>query len=163
MRATRTLLVGVSVAGLCLPGAPALGQAPAPAAQAQLAPATRVFGSDAGLVLNFIKPDKTAQFETVMAKVRDALAGSDKPLRQQQARSWKVFKSPDPASGGAALYVFLSDPAVKGADYTITTILAETLPAEDAAALTRQYTECFASGQNWVNLALIADFGAPKP
>jgi len=33
-----------------------------PAQQAQAAPTTRVFASDAGMVLNFIKPDKTSDF-----------------------------------------------------------------------------------------------------
>jgi len=42
---------------------------PPPAQQAQAAPPARVFTSDAGLVLNFIKPDKTKDFEAVIAKV----------------------------------------------------------------------------------------------
>src|SRR5262249_54561616 len=101
----------------------------APAQQAQAAPATRVFASDAGMVLNFIKPDKTADFESVMGKLKEALQKSEKPERKQQAASWKVFKSPDPAAGGNALYVFVVDPAVKGADYTVSNLLAEGFPA----------------------------------
>ena len=38
----------------------------APAAAAQAAPTARLFASDAGMVLNFIKPDKTADFEAVI-------------------------------------------------------------------------------------------------
>ena len=49
------------------------------------------------MVLNFIKPDKTADFEAVIAKLKEALAKSEKPERKQQAAGWKVFKSPDPA------------------------------------------------------------------
>ena len=70
-----------------------------------------MFASDAGMVLNFIKPDKTADFEAVMAKLKEALQKSDKPERKQQAASWKVFKSPEPAAGGNVLYVFVIDPA----------------------------------------------------
>jgi hypothetical protein len=55
--------------------------------------AARVFGSDAGLVLNFIKPDKTADFEAVMLKLKEALRTSNKPERRQQAASWKVFRA----------------------------------------------------------------------
>src|SRR5207253_11049810 len=47
-----------------------------PAPQTQAAPAVRVFASDAGMVLNFIKPDKTADFEAVMAKLKEALQKS---------------------------------------------------------------------------------------
>ena len=130
--------------------------APAPAAQA--APTTRVFASDGGMVLNFIKPDKTADFEAVMGKLKEALQKSTKPERKQQAASWKVFKSPDPAAGGNVLYVFIIDPSVKGADYTVSNILAEAFPQE-VQTLYKQYAEAYASGQNFVNLTLVADLG----
>jgi hypothetical protein len=132
---------------------------PAPAQQAQAAAPARVFTADAGLVLNFIKPDKTKDFEAVMAKLKDALAGSVKPERKEQAKSWRVFKSPDPAAGGAALYVYVIDPPVKGADYTVTNILAEALSPDDLTPLTKQYVDSYASGQNFVNLALVSDLG----
>jgi hypothetical protein len=130
----------------------------APAQQAQAAPTARVFASDAGMVLNFIKPDKTADFEAVMAKLKEALQKSPKPERKQQAATWKVFKSPDPAAGGNVLYVFVIDPAVKGADYTVSTILSEAFPQE-VQTLYKQYADAYASGQNFVNLTLVADMG----
>ena len=132
-------------------------QAP-PAQQAQAAPTARVFASDAGMVLNFIKPDKTADFEAVMAKLKEALQKSAKPERKEQAASWKVFRSPEAAQGGNVLYVFLIDPSVKGADYTVSTILAEVFPAE-VQTLYKQYAEAYASGQNFVNLTLVTDLG----
>jgi len=107
-------------------------------------------------VLNFIKPDRTADFEAVIAKLREALQKSPKPERRQQAASWKVFKSPEATTGGSVLYVFVMDPAVKGADYTVSTILAEAYPA-DVLALYKQYAESFASGYNFVNLGLVQD------
>ena len=109
-------------------------------------------------MLNFIKPDKTADFEAVIAKLREALQKSPKPERQQQAVGWKVFKSPEPGAAGTVLYVFVMDPAVKGVDYTISTILAEAFPAE-ALALYKQYSESFGPGYNFVNLGLIQDLG----
>ena len=130
----------------------------APAAAAQAAPTARTFASDGGMVLNFIKPDKTADFETVIGKLKEALAKSEKPERKQQAASWKVFKSPDPAAGGNVLYVFMIDPSVKGADYTVSNILAEGFPAE-VQALYKQYADAYASGQNFVNLSLVSDLG----
>src|SRR5687767_158542 len=39
----------------------------------------RRFPSDAGMVLNFVKPDKTNDFEAVMAKLNDALRRSERP------------------------------------------------------------------------------------
>ena len=145
------LVIGV------LSTAMAQAQAP-PAQQAQAAPTVRVFASGAGMVLNFIKPDKTADFEAVMAKLKEALQKSAKPERKQQAATWKVFKSPEPAQGGNVLYVFIIDPAVKDADYTVSTILAEVFPTE-VQTLYKQYAEAYASGQNFVNLTLVTDLG----
>ena len=146
------------VVGILAAGSVEAQQATPPAQQAAAAPTTRVFANDAGLVLNFIKPDKTADFEAVMGKLKEALQKSTKPERKQQAASWKVFKSPEPAAGGNVLYVFVIDPAVKGADYTVSTILAEAFP-QDVQTLYKQYAESYASGQNFVNLALVQDFG----
>ena len=156
----RWIVLGI-VAGTLSATAAYAQQPPPPAAPAQQAaapPAARMFASDGGLVLNFIKPDKTADFEAVIAKLKEALQKSEKPERKQQAASWKVFKSPDPAAGGNTLYVFVIDPSVKGADYTVSTILAEAFPTE-VQALYKQYADAYASGQNFVNLSLIADLG----
>jgi hypothetical protein len=131
------------------------GQPAGQPAQQPAAPAARVFASDAGMVLNFIKPDKTADFESVMAKLKEALQKSPKPERKEQANSWKVFKSPEPAQGGNILYVFVIDPAVKGADYTVSTILAEAFTTEEVAAIYKQYAEAYATGQNFVNLQVV--------
>jgi hypothetical protein len=119
---------------------------------------TRMFASDAGMVLNFIKPEKTADFEAVVAKLHEALQKSDKPERKQQAATWKVFRANEPGANGSVLYVFAIDPAVKGADYTVSTILAEAFPTE-VQALYKSYAEAYASGQNYVNLKLVAALG----
>jgi ribosomal protein S2 len=62
-------------------------------------------------VLHFIKPDKTSDFESVIAKLREALQKSDKPERRKQAAGWKVFRGVEPAGNGNVLYVFVIDPA----------------------------------------------------
>ena len=149
------------LAGVALSATTVFAQAApaAPAQQAAAAPTARVFASDAGMVLNFIKPDKTADFEAVIAKLKEAMAKSTKPERKDQAKSWKVFRSPDPGPAGSVLYVFFSDPAVKGADYTVTNILAEAFPPTEVNDLFKQYIAAYASGQNFVNLALVSDLG----
>jgi hypothetical protein len=137
---------------------PPAQQPPAPSQQAQATPTTRTFPSDAAMVLNFIKPDKTADFESVIIKLKEALAKSEKPERKDQARGWKIFKATDPAQGGNALYVFIVDPPVKGADYTISNILNEAFPNE-VQDLYKKYGESYATGMNFVNLSLVADLG----
>ena len=132
--------------------------APAPAQAATPVSNARLFAADAGMVLNFIKPDKTADFEAVMVKLKEALMKSDKPERKQQAASWKVFKSPDPA-GANVLYVFVIDPSVKDADYTVSNILAEVYPPAELNTIYKQYADSYAQGQNIINLNLITNFG----
>ena len=130
----------------------------AQAPQAQAVSNARVFPNDGGMVLNFIKPDKTADFEAVMAKLKEALQKSDKPERKQQAAGWKVFKSPDPA-GANVLYVFIVDPSVKGADYQVSNIIAEAFPAAEATEILKKYAEAYAQGMNIVNLNVTQDLG----
>jgi hypothetical protein len=150
------VIVGAFATSLMEAQTPA--QPPAPAQQAQSAPPPRVFTGEAGLVLNFIKPDKTKDFEAIVGKVKDALGASTKEERREQAKGWRVFKAAEPAAGGAALYVFIVDPPVKNADYALTAVLAESLTAAEMTAVTKQYVESYASGQNFVNLALVAEF-----
>src|ERR1700719_3127178 len=134
---------------------PAAGAQPAAAAQAST---KRVFASDAGMVLNFIKPDKTADFEAVMGKLKEALQKSEHPERKQQAARWKVCKSAEPA-GANVLYVFVIDPSVKDADYTVSNILAEAFPTAELNTIYKQYADSYAQGQNITNLNLITNFG----
>jgi hypothetical protein len=124
-------------------------------AQAQ-APAQRLFPNGAGMILNFVKPDKTADFEMVMTRLKEALLKSEKPERKQQAAGYKVYKSPDPA-GGNVLYVVLIDPSVLGADYTVANILSEAFPKE-ANELYTKFAESLAQGLNIVNLSMLNDF-----
>ena len=98
--------------------------------QGQPAPAPkRVFGSDAGMILNAIKPDHAADFELVMGKVKEALQRSDKPERRQQGQGWRVFKAKEAGVNNSVLYVFWVNPAAKDADYTVSAILSEAFPA----------------------------------
>jgi hypothetical protein len=160
MNATRFRLLGGLGIGCLLSAGPAYPQQPAqPMTQAAVAPPARVFGSPTGVVLNFIKPDKTADFEAVVAKLKDALQNSSNAARKEQAASWRVYKSSDPGPAGAVLYVYIVDPVVKGADYGVAKILGEGFPGEEVPALIKQYNDSYASGQNFVNLTLVSDLG----
>jgi hypothetical protein len=132
--------------------APAPGQAAATPQQPTV-PASRRFTSDAGVMFSVIKPDKTADFEAVMARVKEGLGRSEDPKRKQQALSWRVFKGLEAGPGGNVVYVWILDPPVKDADYTITEILRESFPSE-AQDLWAKYQACFVSGQTMLNLQL---------
>ncbi len=134
---------------------PAQPAQPAQQAQAQKSP--YVFSGDGAAILNFVKADKTADFEMVIGKLKEALAKSEKPERKQQAAGWKIFKAAEGGPGGSVIYVSLMQPVVKGAEYNVTTILNEAFPNE-VQALYKTYSECFGQpAQNILNLTTIQD------
>ena len=143
------------VAGVLSTGI-ARAEQPAPAAQAEQKASPFSFAGDGALVLNYIKADKTADFESIVAKVKEALTKSEKPERKAQAASWKIFKAAEPGPGGAVLYVWIIDPVAKGDEYSVSQILTEGFPAE-AAALYKTLADSY-SGQAIINLTTTADF-----
>ena len=143
--------LGVVVLGLMM------GLGVAATAQAQ-AKSPYAFGGDNAVFMNFIKPDKTADYEMLIQKVKDGLKASDKPERKQMAESWKVYKAVESGPGGSAIYISVITPVVKGADYSLTALLAEAFPAE-ARALYDTYIGAFPpppTGQLF-NMTLVND------
>src|SRR4029450_5144662 len=88
---------------------------------------------------------------TVAARLKQARAESKQPGRRAQAVGWKIFKAAEPGPNGSVLYLFMMDPAVKGADYGVARILGEAFPAE-AQDLYRLYVGALATGQTLLNL-----------
>ncbi|MBP1604701.1 MAG: hypothetical protein H6Q08_75 [Acidobacteria bacterium] len=156
-RLVLALAVVVALAGLGASAWAQEAQQQAAPQQQQAAPGL-TFGTDAGIIFNMIKPDKTADFEGIMAKVKEALAKSDNPVRKQQAASWKVFKVQEPAPNGNVFYLFVMDPAVKDADYTISKILYEAFPTE-VQAMYNTLKDCYAGGGSKLSLQTVHHFG----
>jgi hypothetical protein len=88
-----------------------------------------VFSSGAGMLFFYVKPDKSAEFETVVAHLSEALDKTTDPVRKQQAASWKILKSVE-LQTDSPVYVFVFDPAVVGADYDPVKVLSEGAPAD---------------------------------
>jgi hypothetical protein len=153
-----TVLITFCTLALAMSAGP-LAQAP-PAtdkpAQAEKKEPRMAFTGDAGVFLYTIKADQTATFEELVGKVKEGLGKSDKPERKQQLTGWKLYKASEPAQGGNVLYVFMADPAVKGAEYDLLMLLAEALgPAAgtlENQELFKKYVAAFAAGANRLNL-----------
>lgn len=129
---------GVALVAVTLAGAStAAAQAPAEPAKPVL-----TINSDAAIITLLIKPDKTADFEVVLNKLKEALAKSEKPERKQQAAGWKIVKSSQMAQGNA-VYIMLIDPVVKGQEYDISRLIAEVFPVE-VQEIFAKYKEAFA-------------------
>ena len=87
------------------------------------------FPSGAGLLFFYVKPDKTADFEAVVARLSEVLDKTEDPVRKPQAANWHILRSVE-ATPNAAIYVFMFVPAVAGADYDPIKVLGEALPTE---------------------------------
>jgi hypothetical protein len=147
---SRRLVAGVvlTLAVLAVFAAPAFAQAP---------PARTITG-DAGVIYYVVKADKTADFESIIGKLKEALGKSEDPVQKQQAAGWRVFKQTEPGPNGNVLYVALIDPAVKDADYNVLPILYKAYPA-DAQALYASYRDALAGAVSNVNYQLVSAIG----
>ena len=109
--------------------------------QAAQAPVLTLTG-DAALITVLIKPDKTADFEFVLDKLKESLAKSEKPERKQQAAGWHIYKASQSVQGNAA-YIMRIDPVVPGQEYDISRLIAEVFPVEVQEIFPR-YRDAFA-------------------
>jgi len=102
---------------------------------------TKTFEGDAAVALVYVKAEKTADFEELMTKFKEALGKSEVAEVKQQAAGLKIFKAPSgPAPAGSALYVMIADPVVKNVEYWFLSILYKAFPA-DAQALYQKWTD----------------------
>lgn len=113
-------------------------------AYAQDAPAAPVLAldGDATTITVLIKPDKTADFEQVLTKLKEALSKSENPQRKEQAAGWNIYKTSQAVQGNVA-YIMVINPVVKGAEYDISRLIAEVFPTE-VQALFELYKGAFA-------------------
>jgi len=150
----RRIVVGLAVG--VLSATTVFAQAAAPPA-----PNPFIFPGDGGVILNFVKADKTADFEMVLGKLKEALAKSEKPERKAQAAGWRYFKASEPGPSGAVIYVFVLDPVAKGAEYSVGNILVEVLGATEGQALYKTYSESYANPAigALLHLTKVADLG----
>jgi hypothetical protein len=86
---------------------------------AQQAPQKTTFTGDVVMWTVAINPDKTADFEQVLGKLKESLAKSENPQAKEQLAGWKVFKNAMPQPDGTILYTHLISPVVKDADYSL--------------------------------------------
>jgi hypothetical protein len=116
--------------------------AQAPAGTAQPHQPVFTLSGDAAIVTFLIKADKTADFEMVLGRLKEALHKSDNTRRREQSAGWAVFKSSEMAQGHA-VYVMRIDPVLRGEEYDITRLIAEVFPVE-VQELFLKYKDAFA-------------------
>ena len=147
----KVFVSGAALVAMTFAGAStATAQEPAPAAAPAAPQEEKVIfplpqkcqDCDVALITILIKPDKVADFELVLNKVKEALAKSENAQRKQQAAGWIVFKSAEPVQGNT-VYIMRIDPIVKGAEYDLMRIIAEVFPVE-VQEIFAKYKDAFA-------------------
>jgi hypothetical protein len=131
------------------------GDGRALAQEAQQAPKV-TFDGDTALWTVAIKPDKTADFEKIIGKLKEGLMKSDKPERKQQAAGWRIMKLTKPLPDGNVAYVHIINPVVPGADYAVMPVLYEAFP-EERQALYEMYRGAFAQNLSLAVGHLVSD------
>jgi hypothetical protein len=137
---------------------------------------TFVANGTQGMILVFVKPDKAADFEAVMAKIKDAMAMPDKAddpnatpdaakaaadLKakraqwRKQAAGWSVLKVAEPNSNGTLTYIWNLDPAVAGTKYDPTDILYSSLDRAEADVLFGKLSGALAGANKWTITKLV--------
>lgn len=102
---------------------------------AQAAPQKTTFTGDMVLQAFSVNADKTADYEQVVGKLKEALSKSERPEAKQQLAGWKVMKNATAQPDGSIVYIHVLSPVVKDADYSIVNIVYEVFkdPAEQKA------------------------------
>jgi hypothetical protein len=112
--------------GVLLAGAILLLPAFSHNAFAQAAPPQKTtYTGDLVLAAYSVNADKTADYEKVVATLKDALSKSQRPEAKQQLAGWRVLRNAVPQPDGSIVYIHIIGPVVRDADYSITNLVYE--------------------------------------
>lgn len=112
---------------------------------------------DAAVMTVSVNAQKTAEYEKIMARVKESLAKSTAPEAKQQLAGWKVVKALKPNADGTIYYFHILAP-VPNADYTILELIYATTPDAEKRAI---YDEYVATGAKTIGLSsgtVVSDF-----
>jgi hypothetical protein len=130
-----------------------------PAAQ-QPAPQKLTYDGDTVIIAYAANPGKDADYEQVIAKLKDALAKSTDPQAKEQAAGWTITKLAKPLTqDGSSTYLHIISPVVKGADYSIVNIVYAASSDEEKRAFYDLYKGALKGGLVQWNGTTVANLG----
>jgi hypothetical protein len=114
----------------------------------------------ADLVLNSvtINPDRTADYEEILQRLRDALQGSDDPSDRQIAQGWRVYRNIAAMPNGDVVYTHVIEPpsGATADNYGVMQRLYDAFPDEQQT-LYQMYQEAFSQNLGLSPANLIED------
>ena len=128
----------------------------APAAAAQPTAPQLAFTGPVGMLLVPVKPDQTAAFEEMAAKLKSSLSASTDEALKAAGAAFKFYKASEPMATNA-LYVVMVDPAVANTEYAFLVLINKSLTPEqqrDPANVEafKRWANAFAAPYNRLNL-----------
>lgn len=122
------------LSGVLLAGAVLILPAFSQTAFAQAPPQKTTYTGETVVAAYTVNPGKEADYEKVIATLKDSLMKSSRPEAKQQLAGWKIVKNSAAQPDGSSLYLHVITP-VKDADYSITNLVYEAVkdPTEQKA------------------------------
>jgi hypothetical protein len=122
------------LSGVLLAGAVLILPAFSQTAFAQNAPQKTTYTGEAVMAAYTVNAGKDADYEKVIATLKDSLTKSSRPEAKEQLAGWRIIKNSAAQPDGSSLWVHLITP-VKDADYSITNLVYEVVkdPGEQKA------------------------------
>ncbi len=123
------------------------------------------FSSESAVMMNFVAPGKTDDYERVMRAYGEGLSRSDNAQYNQLGSGLKIFRAAEPGQNNTVLYMWVVDPVVSGANYAVAQVLNDELPpgppgnGADVQGLYEAYIGALeGGGQQPVNMTLVMEF-----
>jgi hypothetical protein len=151
--AKRTLRIVGAVAALAVLPAVAMAQEQQQAAPAQEADQLKFTSTSPIILINQVKTEKAADFESAWAAMRAAFAKSDKAEVKAFGDTLNKLYKVDMPAGPAVIYIFYLDPPSTAFSYNPVKILYETLQGamtrEEADAIYAKLKDAYQSINPW--------------
>jgi hypothetical protein len=131
-----------------------------PSAEQQAAVQKLTYEGDTVVIAYQTNAGKDADYEQVIAKLKDALAKSTDPQAKQQAAGWTITKLSKPLQAdGGSTYLHVINPVVAGADYSIVNIVYAASSDEEKRAFYDLYKGALKQGLVQWNGTKVANLG----
>ena len=121
---------------------------------------TRSFATPAGIMFNVLKPDRVNDLTDVITAVVDRMQKSADRTHQAQAKGWKIVRVHEPDRNGNVTILYIIDPAVPGADYSLLPLLKTYFP-DQWEQMANRLAGAYAS-QSIMSLHPVVDYRAGK-
>ena len=126
---------------------------------------TVTFSGESAVMINFVDPGKTDDYERVMRAYAEALSGSDNAQYNQMASGLKIFRAAEPGQNNTVLYMWFVDSVVSGGNYAVAQVLNDEMtpgPLGNGAELQELYEAYIGAleggGQQPINMTLTMEF-----